>query len=136
MHPALQAHAHVPCPCPCVQVDASEGTCGFISSRGALFCQDILPPRSRQLLLVLTADMKHKRHTMTLSFNGGTLEPGSAASGNIPELGHLGELKGLHLPQPIGGAPGAPAGGQVDVAALAGNILGMMQQRGAQPPPR
>lgn len=51
-----------------VEVDASEGTCGFISSRGALFCQDILPPRSRQLLLVLTLDMKQKRHASGPSF--------------------------------------------------------------------
>ena len=61
-----------------VDVDASDGTHGFISSRGALFCQDILPPRSRQLLLVLTADMRQKRHAFSLSFGGGALEPGNA----------------------------------------------------------
>ena len=44
-----------------VEVDASENTSGFVSSRGAMFCQDILPPRTRQLLLVLTLDMKQKR---------------------------------------------------------------------------
>ena len=62
---------------------------------------------------------------------------GNAATGNIPELSHLGELKGLHLPQPMAAspygngngnfgasgngngppAPGAPGGGGVDVAA-------------------
>ena len=102
-----------------------------------LFCQDILPPRSRQLLLVLTLDMKQKRHAFGLSFGGGALEPGNASTGNIPELSHLGELKGLHLPQPMAASPygngngngapgngngsGAPApgaaGGGVDVAA-------------------
>ena len=63
--------------------------------------------------------------------------PGNASTGNIPELSHLGELKGLHLPQPMAASPygngngngapgngngsGAPApgaaGGGVDVAA-------------------
>ena len=62
---------------------------------------------------------------------------GNASTGNIPELSHLGELKGLHLPQPMAASPygngngnGAPgngnsngtpapgaAGGGVDVAA-------------------
>jgi hypothetical protein len=106
-----------------------------------MFCQDILPPRTRQLLLVLTLDMKQKRHSFSLSFGGGALEPGNASTGNIPELSHLGELQGLHLPQPMaaapygapgsaapggaapgngsgnGATPGAPGGGGVDVAA-------------------
>ena len=38
------------------EVDASEHTKGFFSSRGALFCEDVLPPRSRQLLMALTPD--------------------------------------------------------------------------------
>ena len=97
-----------------------------------------MPPRSRQLLLVLTLDMKQKRHAFGLSFGGGALEPGNASTGNIPELSHLGELKGLHLPQPMAAspygngngngapgngnsngtpAPGAAGGGGVDVAA-------------------
>ena len=63
---------------------------------------------------------------------------GNASTGNIPELSHLGELKGLHLPQPMAAspygngngngapgngnsngtpAPGAAGGGGVDVAA-------------------
>ena len=80
--------------------------------------------------------MKQKRHSFGLSFGGGALEPGNASTGNIPELSHLGELKGLHLPQPMAAAPygngsgnganpgsgtgasgGAGGGGVVDVAA-------------------
>ena len=75
----------------------------------------LLASTMQSLLLVLTLDMKQKRHAFSLSFSGGALEPGSASTGNIPELGHLGELKGLHLPQPMGtgGEAGGGAGGAV-----------------------
>ena len=31
------------------EVDASDHTVGYVSSRGALFCEDVLPPHTRQL---------------------------------------------------------------------------------------
>ena len=143
-----------------VEVDASEHTQGFLSSRGALFCQvllplpslpsvtciptapslppprpshtqsppaarratpsphtntthqqlprtrlfaspsvrrcssqDIVPPRSRQLLLVLSADMRHKRHALGMRFDAGSVEPGAAMAGHIPDLDDLEQLK-------------------------------------------
>jgi hypothetical protein len=54
-----------------VEVDASERTRGFTSSRGALFCQDVLPPRSRQLIIVLSLSMKTKSHSLSMQFGGG-----------------------------------------------------------------
>jgi len=130
-----------------VEVDASEHTSGFLASRGALFCQDVLPPRSRQLLLVLSIDLTKKSHSLSMAYGGGVLQPAEVASlgggGHIPALEDLGALRELHEPQPMG-RPAAdapmeeamPPGAQpsVDISALTQNILNaMQQQRHGQP---
>ena len=103
-----------------VGVDASERTKGFFSSRGGtpehptLFTQDILPPFSRQILIVLTMNMKSKQHQLAMGYNGGSLDPGTVAppgGAHIPDLEHLGALQDLHKPQPNGARAGQPNGG-------------------------
>ena len=103
-----------------VGVDASERTKGFFSSRGGtpehptLFTQDILPPFSRQILIVLTMNMKSKQHQLAMGYNGGSLDPGTVAppgGAHIPDLEHLGALQDLHKPQPSGARAGQPNGG-------------------------
>lgn len=104
------------------QVDASARTSGYLSSRGLLICQDVLPPRTRQLLIALASDMKSKTHSFSLQFSFGAMEHGDA--GHIPSLSDLGALEPLHTPQPIVGTAGAapqmaPPG---DVESLASMI--------------
>ena len=121
-----------------VEVDASEGSKGLISTRGALFCEDVLPPRSRMIVMILSFDMKSKTHAMGLRFGGGVLEPGMVVphgAGHIPALEDLGPLAPLHQPQPLPMAQGGFGGGAtqpsvgVDVAALASNIMSQMRPR-------
>lgn len=125
-----------------VEVDAAERTAGFLSSRGALFCQDVLPPRTRQLIIVLSADMSKKSHSLSMQYGAGVLQPADlGGGGHIPDLSDLGALRELHEPQPITATLADPAatsapppGSQppVDLGALASSILKGMQQ---QPPP-
>merc|ERR1711871_14974 len=118
-----------------VEVDASEQTSGFLSSRGALFCEDVLPPRTRQVLLVLSVDMSRKTHSMGLRFGGGALEAGAVVppgAGHIPTLDDLGALKPFHEPYAAGASGGSSAapplsGGDVDVASLAAQIFRQMR---------
>jgi hypothetical protein len=126
-----------------VEVDASERTIGYFSSRGALFSEDVIPPRSRQLLMVLSIDMSKRQHQFALGFGGGALEASEflpPGAGHIPALDDLGSLAPLHEPLSMGGGAGAgagggalapppPAGGDVDVSALAAAIMGNMQQQ-------
>jgi len=116
-----------------VEVDASEHTSGFRSSRGALFCEDVLPPRSRQILMVLSLDMSKRAHSMGMRYGASPLEPTAVVppgAGHIPTLDDLGALAPLHEPQPInkGAALAAPPG-QVDVGALAANIMSQIRPR-------
>jgi len=121
------------------EMDAADRTRGFVSSRGALFCQDVLPPRTRQLIIVLSLSMQSKTHSLGMQFGGGVLQPTELVpdgAGHIPALADLGALAPLHEAQPIvtGGA-GAEwqqqqqPGGTVDVAALASSILSQMNPR-------
>ena len=121
-----------------VEVDASERTRGFTSSRGALFCQDVLPPRSRQLIIVLSLSMKTKSHSLSMQFGGGVLEPTEHVpdgAGHIPSLAEQGALAPLHEPQPMlnspsgmGWQPQPASAAPVDVAALASSILSQMKR--------
>jgi hypothetical protein len=122
-----------------VEVDASERTRGFTSSRGALFCQDVLPPRSRQLIIVLSLSMKTKSHSLSMQFGGGVLEPTEHVpdgAGHIPSLAEQGALAPLHEPQPMlnsapagmGWQPQPVSAAPVDVAALASSILSQMKR--------
>ena len=43
-----------------VEWDCIPDVSGFVSSRGLFMCQDVLPPRSRQLLVALSVDMRVK----------------------------------------------------------------------------
>ena len=121
-----------------VEVDASERTRGFTSSRGALFCQDVLPPRSRQLIIVLSLSMRTKSHALSMQFGGGVLEPTEHVpdgAGHIPSLAEQGALAPLHEPQPMlnspsgmGWQPQPASAAPVDVAALASCILSQMKR--------
>ena len=115
-----------------VEIDASEHTTGYTSSRNALFCEDILPPRSRMLLMAFTLSMKAKAHALGFRFGGAAVPPGEPTTGHIPDLSGLGQLAPLHSPRPIDAKPPAALGGNVDVSALASNILGMLGQRPPQ----
>ena len=115
-----------------IEVDASEESRGFTSSRGMLVCQDVLPPRSRMLLMAFTLSMKVKSHTLSFRFGGAAVPPGEPTTGHIPDLSGLGQLAPLHSPRPIDAKPPAALGGNVDVSALASNILSMLGQRPPQ----
>jgi len=99
----------------------------------------VLPPRTRQLIIVLSLSMQSKTHSLGMQFGGGVLQPTELVpdgAGHIPALADLGALAPLHEAQPIvtGGA-GAEwqqqqqPGGTVDVAALASSILSQMNPR-------
>lgn len=111
-----------------VEVDASARTSGYLSSRGLLISNDVLPPRTSQLLIALASDMKSKTHSLSLQFDFGAMEHG--AEGHIPALSDLGALEGLHTPQPIAGSPAMAAAAATlpappssgDVASLASMI--------------
>ena len=126
-----------------VELDASDHTTGFFSSRGALFCEDVLPPRHRQVLMVLSIDMSKRQHGFSLRYGGGALQTTDvmpAGAGHIPALSDAGANAPLHEPQPMGNggaggmgaAPPPPAGGDVDVSQLAANIMSQIRPR---PPP-
>jgi len=93
---------------------------GFVSSRRLLMCQDVLPPRTRQVLVVLSRDLRGKAFRLSYGFDGGGHEGGGvpAAGLHIPDIDDLGQLKALHAPQPIaGGAGGGAAGLAIPPAA-------------------
>ena len=54
----------------------------------------MLPPRSRQLLLVLSVDISKKNMSLSMSYGGGVLNPQEVATlgggGHIPALDNLG----------------------------------------------
>ena len=54
-----------------IELDVSDGTSGFLSSRGALFCEDVLPARHRQVLMILSVDMTKKSHSLSMRYGGG-----------------------------------------------------------------
>lgn len=123
------------------ECDASERTRGFTPSRGQLFCQDVLPPRTRQLVQVLSLSMKSKTHSLGMQFGGSVLQPTEVVpegAGHMPSLSDLGALAPLHEPQPIAGGPGGAgwqmpqqpaAPGAIDTAALANSIMSQMNPR-------
>lgn len=92
-----------------VEWDSSEDVSGFVSSRGLFMCQDVLPPRTRQVLVALSVDMRQKSTRIGYSFGCGAHdgENVQAQGLHIPDLEDYGELKSLHEPQPIDSA--APA---------------------------
>lgn len=99
-----------------VEWDSIPDVSGFTSSRGLFMCQDVLPPRSRQLLVALSVDMRVKTTRLGYGFGGGSHEGGAVPpSGlHIPDLDDLGQLRPLHEPQPMdpshtGGFTRAPA---------------------------
>ena len=118
-----------------IEIDASEHTRGYTSSRGALFCQDVIPPRHRQLVMALSVDMSQKAHGLSMRFGGAALEahehvpPGA---GHIPAFDHLGALAPLHEPLPmppsLGGGmppvapPPPPAAPALDIFAALGSL--------------
>ena len=116
-----------------VEVDASEHTDGFLSSRGTLYTQDILPPRSAALM-VLSIDMRKKRHVFALGF-GGALDPRGARRGPHPVARRPGPAQ-LHDSASDGRGGEALAGRlrrhacrRRDVASLAASIKKNMQPR-------
>ena len=127
-----------------VEVDASDQTTGFVSSRGALFCEDVLPPRHRQILMVFSIDMTKKSHGFSLRYGGGALQPTEImpdGAGHIPALQDAGANAPLHEPQPMGFGPEGsgmmpqappPAASNVDVANLAASIMSQVRPRPPQ----
>lgn len=139
---------------PCVnesvqlEFDASEHTVNYTSSRsarGLLLSTDVLPPRSRMLVTVLSADLTKKYHKLGYGIRANVLSPeelafAQGAGGlHLPSLAELDELALLHEPQPMehdSSAPSlvAPAGNpqpQLSVELLSG-ILNRLRP---QPPP-
>jgi hypothetical protein len=94
-----------------VEWDSIPDVSGFISSRGLFMCQDVLPPRSRQLLVALSVDMRVKLTRLGYGFGGGSHEGGPVPQTglHIPDLDDLGQLRPLHEPQPM--EPGQAGGG-------------------------
>lgn len=128
-----------------VEWDSIPDVSGFTSSRGLFMCQDVLPPRSRQLLVALSVDMRAKVTRLGYGFGGGSHEEGAVPPTglHIPDLEDLGQLKLLHEPQPMepsqsGGFGRAPAASPPaaapfgDPTALANLIRGF----GGAPPGR
>lgn len=100
-----------------IEVDASEHTVGYTSSRGALFCQDVIPSRHRQLVMCLSVDMSQKAHGLSLRFGGSALDLNEhvpSGAGHIPAFDHLGKLAPLHEPMPM---PPPALGGAMPAAA-------------------
>ena len=123
-----------------VELDASDHTRNFHSSRGALFCEDVLPPRHRMVLMVFSIDMSKKSHGFSLRYGGGALQPTDVlppGAGHIPALDDAGANAPLHEPQPMGAGEGRsapmpqqpPPTGDVDVASLAASIMSQIQPR-------
>ena len=106
----------------------------------ALFCEDVLPPRHRQILMVFSIDMTKRQHGFSLRYGGGALQPTEVmppGAGHIPALADAGANAALHEPQPMGvdggfgqqaAAPPPPAS-DVDVSALAANIMSQIRPR-------
>ena len=113
------------------EVDASQQTRGFVSSRGALFCQDVLPPRTRQVLVILSRDAGAKRSSLGFSYNAAALD-GGAPENHIPPLEDNHDNADLHAPMPLDKArPAAPAA--IDAGDLAKALLGAMGGAGGGP---
>ena len=92
---------------------------GVGAASAALMCQDVLPARSRQLLMVLSIDATKKFHSLGYRIGAAGLSeeeasalgmgglPGGGGGGpggggtHIPSLEHLGELAALHEPMAI-----------------------------------
>eukprot|EP00935_MAST-01C_sp_MAST-1C-sp1_P002725 g2725.t1 len=116
-----------------VECDATDST-GYVSSRGALFCQDVILPQQRQLIMVLSADMSRKDNHVAFRF---ACDPKSQVQAfgnrNIPTLEDMGALKGLHAPLPIPHDPAAAAALQA-AGWGGGGGGGMMQWQQPQQP--
>ena len=70
-----------------VEVDAT-GSVGVLSSRGAsLYTQDLLPPRSRMVVMVLSREEGPRdKQSCGFRYNGAAAPPGSVGSSHVPEL--------------------------------------------------
>ena len=107
--------------------------CRYVSTRNVLFCQDVLPPRSRQVLFILSVDIAKKRHAAGLGFSARMVDGAGGDFAHVPALANLGELEGLHTPLPIYSAlEGAEAEreessvGGVDTTSLADSLRSLM----------
>ena len=111
--------------------------CRYVSTRNVLFCQDVLPPRSRQVLFILSVDIAKKRHAAGLGFSARMVDGAGGDFAHVPALANLGELEGLHTPLPIyTSLEGADAEqeedgvGGVDTTSLADSLRSLMSGGG------
>ena len=95
--------AENPTPLPIrVELDA-ETSDGVVSTRGTLVMQDIVPPQSRLILVVLTIQPRAEKIAISYRFAAGLVdiraEPDWATIAHVPDFSRLGELRQLHEPQ-------------------------------------
>lgn len=138
------------------QLDA-QTVRGFVSTRSENSTQDVLPPRSRMILAVLSKLPGYTQVKLEgLSYSAQMLPEDYVSdpeTDHFPSLDHLDQLKPFHLPIPLppatedeeqisaaqmyqgnagGGAPGSSStsGSQIDAATLAGALRRAMGDGG------
>ncbi|KAJ8601962.1 hypothetical protein CTAYLR_004457 [Chrysophaeum taylorii] len=124
------------------EVDGTEHTKGFVSTRGALATRDIIPPRTRMILCILSREPGVKDFSLALAYGASVQPPAppDATIPHIPSLDHLDQLRALHEPIPLPpdqGSPRPPAhaagGGGVDAFALASALNQAMNHQDYPP---
>jgi hypothetical protein len=114
------------------------------SSHGVLLSTDVLPPQSRMLVTVLSADLTKKFHKLGYAINASVLSSDELAFArgggglHLPSLQDLGELAKLHAPQPL--EPGSAGASAAPLAAAQTPLLSVELLSGIlnrmQPPPK
>ena len=101
-----------------IGLDATEKTRGFVSSRGtSLLSQDVIPPRSRCCLAILSRESGtalDSKVSLGWGFSGAVQPPGTPEA-HIPELSRDGDI---HLSLPMD-APRVGAGALAEALAAA-----------------
>lgn len=86
------------------EIDTGADASGFVSTRGALASQDIIPPRSHMILCVLSRLASATTVNLSLSYAANVLEAPTVydpQTAHIPPLADLDNLQGLHAPLPL-----------------------------------
>ena len=116
-----------------------------------MFCVDVIPPRSRQVLFILSLDIAKKKHAPRLQLQCSTHYGDGGDSAHVPALAALGELRGLHTPLPMfdviksaaeeeedeedGESPASRAArGGVDTSSLADSLSALLRKSDAAQP--
>jgi len=116
-----------------VDLDCSSSV-NMLSSRGALFCEDVLLPRSRMVLMVITA----KAGARDVRFGMGMGCAPAEGEGHIPPIEpEAAPNSVLHMPEPIPAArvaelrrtvPASPAPAGLDINNLSAALAATFQQ--------